>query len=142
MAADIIENYEEKMDAFQFIKDVAVDWDDTKILTAEPGEYIATARKAKGTNNWFLGAITNQDSRKLDLSLNFLDPEKSYILTAYADAPNASWNKNPEAYEIKKSIVNNKTILKASLANGGGLAASIILANKNDMKGLKKYQSK
>jgi hypothetical protein len=142
MAADIIENYEEKMDAFQFIKDVAVDWDDTKILSAEPGEYIATARKAKGTKNWFLGAITNQDSRKLDLALNFLDPKASYILTTYADAPNASWDKNPEAYEIKKSIVNSQTILKANLANGGGLAASIILADKNEIKGLKKYQSK
>lgn len=142
MAADIIENYEEKMDAFQFIKDVSVDWDDTKILTAEPGEYIATARKAKGTNNWFLGAITNQDSRKLDLALNFLDPNASYILTTYADAPNASWDKNPEAYEIRKSIVNNKTVLKANLANGGGLSASIIMANKNEIKGLKKYQSK
>ena len=142
MAADIIENYEEKMDAFQFIKDVSVDWDDTKILTAEPGEYIATARKAKGTNNWFLGAITNQDIRKLDLALNFLDSNASYILTTYADAPNASWDKNPEAYEIRKSIVNNKTVLKANLANGGGLAASIIMANKNEIKGLKKYQSK
>ena len=140
MAADIIENYEEKMDAFQFIKDVAVDWDDTRILTAEPGEYIATARNAKGTQNWFLGAITNQDSRNLNLPLSFLEHDKTYVLTTYADAPDASWDKNPEAYIIEKSLVNSKTILKPILARGGGLAASIKIADAESFKGLKKYK--
>ena len=126
MAADFPENYEAHMDAFQFIKDVPVDWDDTKILAAEPGDYIAIARKGKGSNNWFLGAITDETARQLNADLSFLDKGKKYVATIYADADNADWKTNPEAYTIKKMVVNNTTHLLLKLAPGGGAAVSIV----------------
>ena len=126
MAADLPENYEAHMDAFQFIKDVPVDWDDTKILGAEPGDYIAIARKGKGTDNWFLGAITDENARQFAEDLSFLDKGKKYVATIYADAPDADWKKNPEAYTIKKMAVNSTTNLTLKLAPGGGVAVSIM----------------
>lgn len=126
MAADLPESYEKKMDAFQFIKDVAVDWDDSKYLEAEPGEYITEARKAKGTNNWFVGAITNENSRTATVDLSFLDAGKKYNATIYADADDAHYEKNPAAYKITKQVVDNKTILNLKLAPGGGCAVSIV----------------
>ena len=126
MVTDLPENYEAKPDAFQFIKDVAVDWDDTRILLAEPGEYIATARKAKGTNNWFLGAISDENERSLELNFDFLDKGKSYEATFYKDAPDASWDQNPEAYVIEKKTITSKTKMPVKLAKGGGLAVSIM----------------
>jgi len=139
MAADMPENYEKHMDAFQFVKDVAVDWDDTKILEAEPGEYITTARKAKGTSNWFIGAVTNANSRSSVISLDFLDKGQKYVATIYADADNADWHDNPEAYQIAKYLVTDKTKLALKLAKGGGAAISITLATADD-KGLKMYK--
>jgi hypothetical protein len=131
MAADIPENYEAHMDAFQFIKDVPVDWDDTKIIEAEPGAYITIARKEKGKNNWFLGAITNENARTTTISLDFLDPNKKYLATFYEDAENADWKNNPEAYSINQFEIdlkkNNKLELK--LAKGGGTAISFISKN-------------
>jgi glucan 1,4-alpha-glucosidase len=126
MAADLPENYEAHIDAFQFIKDVPVDWDDTKILAAEPGDYIAIARKGKGSNNWFLGAITDENARQLTADLSFLDKGKKYVATVYSDAANADWKTNPEAYTIKKVSVNNATHLLLKLAPGGGTAISIV----------------
>ncbi len=126
MAADLPESYEKRMDAFQFIKDVAVDWDDSKYLEAEPGEYITEARKAKGTNKWFAGAITNENARTATFDLNFLDAGKKYTATIYADADDADFEKNPEAYKITKQVVDNKTVLNIKLARGGGCAISII----------------
>lgn len=126
MAADLPENYEAHMDAFQFIKDVPVDWDDTKILAAEPGDYIAIARKGKESNNWFLGAITDENARQLTADLSFLDKNKKYNATIYADAADADWKTNPEAYTIKKMVVNNTTHLLLKLAPGGGAAVSIV----------------
>ncbi len=126
MAADLPESYEKKMDAFQFIKDVAVDWDDSKYLEAEPGEYITEARKAKGTNNWFLGAITNENERIAVADLSFLDAGKKYTATIYADADDADYQKNPAAYKITKQVVDNKTVLKLKLARGGGCAVSLV----------------
>jgi glucan 1,4-alpha-glucosidase len=126
MAADFPENYEAHMDAFQFIKDVPVDWDDTKILAAEPGDYIVIARKGKGSNNWFLGAITDETARQLNADLSFLDKGKKYVATIYADADIANWKTNPEAYTIKKMAVNNTTHLLLKLAPGGGTAISIV----------------
>lgn len=126
MAADLPENYEEHMNAFQFIKDVPVDWDDTKILAAEPGDYIAIARKGKGTDNWFLGAITDENARQLTADLSFLDKNKKYNATIYADAADADWKTNPEAYTIKKMAVNSTTHLTLKLAPGGGAAVSIV----------------
>jgi hypothetical protein len=126
MATDLPENYEAKPDAFQFIKDVAVDWDDTKVIHAEPGEYLTIARKAKGTNNWFLGSITDENARELNMDFSFLDKGKKYTATIYRDAPDASWDKNPEAYVIEKITITNKSKLTLKLAPGGGTAISII----------------
>ena len=126
MAADLPENYEAHMDAFQFIKDVPVDWDDTKILAAEPGDYVVIARKGKGTGNWFLGAITDENARQLVEDLTFLDKGKKYVATIYGDAPGADWKTNPEAYTIKKMTVTNTTHLQLKLAPGGGAAVSIV----------------
>lgn len=125
MAADLLENYEGHMDAFQFIKDVPTDWDDTKILEAEPGDYLTTARKAKGTGNWFIGAITDENSRNTVLPLTFLDKGKKYEATIYADAANSDWKNNPEAYQIKKVTVTSSSKLNLKLAAGGGAAISI-----------------
>jgi hypothetical protein len=130
MAADLPENYEKHLDAFQFIKDVAVDWDDTKYLEAEPGDYITVARKAKGTNNWFVGAITDENSRTANIDLSFLDKDKSYKATVYADSKDAHWEKNPMAYEISTKQVTSKDLLKINLAEGGGCAISIIESRK------------
>ena len=126
MAADLPEIYEKKMDAFQFIKDVAVDWDESKYIEAEPGEYITVARKAKGTNNWFLGAVTNENGRNTSVSLNFLDNNKKYTAIIYADADDANYQTNPAAYKITKQVVDNKTVLNLKLAPGGGCAISIM----------------
>ena len=126
MAADLPENYEAHMDAFQFIKDVPTDWDDTKIVEAEPGDYITTARKEKDTENWFVGAITDEQSRTVSLSFDFLTAGTNYEATIYRDADNADWKTNPEAYIIEKMMVTNKTKLKIKLASGGGFAVSVM----------------
>ena len=112
MAADLPENYEAHMDAFQFIKDVPVDWDDTKILAAEPGDYISIARKEKGTANWFIGAITDENSRKAVMPLSFLDKGTRYVASIYHDAANADWKDNPEAYTIEQYLVDSNTTLQ------------------------------
>ncbi len=126
MAADLPENYDRYPDAFRFIEEVAVDWDDTKILEAEPGDYISIARKAKGTGNWFVGGITDEHSRKSSFSCDFLDAGKKYLATIYRDADNADWETNPEAYKIEKKMIDKKTVLNISEAAGGGFAISII----------------
>jgi hypothetical protein len=139
MAADLPENYQLHMDAFQFIKDVAVDWDDTRIIEAEPGDYITIARKEKGSNNWFLGAITDENSRSASIPFRFLDDGKKYVATIYRDADNADWKNNPEAYSIEKYIVTNQSSFKLKLAAGGGAAVSIIPATSDQVKQIKLY---
>ena len=126
MAADLPKNYLAKADAFQFIKDVAVDWDDTKILEAEPGDYLTIARKEKGKDNWFLGGITDEQGRTTDIPLSFLDKGKKYTAIIYADAPDADFQKNPEAYRITKQTVDANSSLHLVLANGGGVAVSFV----------------
>lgn len=126
MAADIPENYNRFLDAFQFIKDVALDWDKSLYLEAEPGDYVTIARKAKGTENWFVGCTADENGHTSNLSLNFLTPGKKYEATIYADAKDASWDKNPQAYTIKKQVVTSKTKLTLKAASGGGFAISII----------------
>lgn len=126
MAGDFPENFNKYMDAFQFIKDVPVDWDDTKILEAEPGDYITIVRKAKGKPNWFLGAITDENSRKTSLKLDFLEENEKYEATIYRDADNADWHTNPAAYKIEKRVVTHKNLLELRLAKGGGCAVSFI----------------
>lgn len=139
MAADIPENYERFMDAFQFIKDVAIDWDESRYLEAEPGEYITIARKAKGTNDWYIGCTAGADGHKSNLALDFLDPGKTYIATVYADAKDANWETNPQAYTIKKGTVTNKTRLNLRAASGGGYAISIReVKDKAETKGIKR----
>jgi hypothetical protein len=139
MAADYPENYEKRMDAFQFIKDVPVDFQDSKIIEAEPGEYITIARKEKNSDSWYIGAITNENSRNAIIALDFLDKGKKYVATIYADAADADWKNNPEAYQIKSFAVNAGTKLNIKLANGGGAAVSIRLSADSD-KGLKNYK--
>ena len=112
MAADMIENYEKHMDPFQFIKDVAVDWDDSRYIAAEPGRYIVAARKAKGTGNWFVGCTASEHGYNTPLKLDFLDAGKKYIATVYADAKDADYKTNPHAYIIKKGVVTAKSVLK------------------------------
>ncbi len=141
MAADLIENYEARPDAFQFIKDVAVDWDDTKVLEAEPGDYIVVARKEKGKGNWFLGAVTDENTRSFTETLSFLDAGKPYVATIYRDADTAHWQNNPEAYIIEKFIVDSKTNLNLKLAAGGGCAVSLMPAGADDLKNIKKYKA-
>lgn len=140
MAADLPENYEARPDAFQFIKDVAVDWDETRVLEAEPGDYVLITRKGKGTANWFLGAITDENARQFTESLGFLDADKKYVATIYRDADNAHWKDNPEAYVIEKFLVDAKTMLKLKLAPGGGTAVSLMPATDADLKQYKKYK--
>ena len=141
MAADLPENYEAHMDAFQFIKDVPVDWDDSKIIEAEPGDYVTIARKEKGDPNWFIGAITDENSRTATVPLSFLDNSTKYIATIYADATNADWKDNPTAYTIKQFVVTNKNILSLNLAKGGGAAVSIMPTTKDQLKKIKNYRN-
>jgi len=140
MAADLPENYEKHMDAFQFIKDVAVDWDDSKILQAEPGDYLMIARKAKNSANWYLGAITDEQARNFSQALSFLDAGKKYVAKIYRDGAGADWEKNPMVYAIDTFIVDQKTVLKLQLAPGGGTAISLMPASEADVKSLKKYK--
>jgi hypothetical protein len=125
MAADLPENYEAKLDAFKFIKEVPVDWDDTKIIEAEPGDYITIARKQKGKNDWYIGAITDENKRTAVMPLDFLAKGKKYIATIYRDADNADWKNNPEAYTIEKKEVDASSVLSIKLAPGGGCAVQV-----------------
>lgn len=125
MAADLPENYAKHMDAFQFIKDVAADWDDTKILSAEPGDYIHTARKAKGTDNWFVGGITDENPRDFTVDFSFLDKGRKYEATIYEDAKDADYINNPQSYHIYKKTITSKTKLPVHLVRSGGYAISV-----------------
>lgn len=125
MAADLPEHYEKYDDAFQFIRDVACDWDDSRYLEAEPARYITVARKAKGTDNWFIGGKCNEDGHKSELRLDFLDKGKKYDCTVYADAKNAHYEKNPKAYVITKKVVKSGDTLRLNMAPGGGFAVSL-----------------
>lgn len=135
MAADFPENYEKHLDAFQFIKDVALDWDKSIYLEAEPMEYITAARKAKGSSSWFVGSVTGLNPHNSTLRLDFLDKGKTYVATVYADAPDADYKTNPQAYTITKGLVTAKSVLKLHSVAGGGYAISIVEAK--DTKGLK-----
>ena len=125
MAADLPENYKRFPDAFQFIKDVALDWDESKYIEAEPGEYITVARKAKGTENWFVGNVNGTTPRTSKIKLDFLEDGKKYEATIYADAKDAHYKTNPQAYKITKKTVTSKSTLKLTSAPGGGYAISI-----------------
>lgn len=124
MAADLPQHYEKFMDAFQFIKDVAVDWSESRYLTARPGDYVVIARKAKDSGQWFLGGVTDEQRRTFDLRLDFLDPDQKYEATIYRDAPDADFHTNPQAYEIEKQTVTSEDVLSVTAAPGGGFAIS------------------
>ena len=141
MAADLVENYEKHMDAFQFIKDVAVDWDESRYLEAEPGDYITIARKAKGSNNWFVGGINDENARTAEFKLDFLDADKKYVATLYADGKDADYKDNPTSYQIKKGIVTAKTRFSVQEARSGGFALSLMEATPADLKNLKKWKN-
>jgi len=126
MAADLPENYNRFLDAFQFIKDVALDWDESHYLEAEPGEYVTVARKAKGENNWFVGNVNGITPRSTVLKLDFLEKGKTYEATIYADAKDAHYKTNPQAYTISKKKVTYKSTLKLNSVPGGGFAISIM----------------
>ena len=137
MAADMPEHYDRYPDAFQFIKDVAVDWDDSKYLEAEPGEYITVARKAKKTGRWFIGNVNGEKPRTSTVLFDFLDPAKKYIATIYADGKDAHFKTNPQSYSIRKVVVTGKSKLSQWCAPGGGYAVSIVEpADPREMKGL------
>lgn len=126
MAADLPENYRKYDDAFQFIRDVACDWDDSRYLEAEPARYITVARKAKGTDNWFIGGKCNEDGHTSTVKLDFLDKGRKYECTIYADAKDADYEKNPKAYTISKKTVKQGDVLKLTQARGGGFAVSVV----------------
>ncbi len=125
MAADLPENYIKFSDAFQFIKDVALDWDETYILEAEPGDYITIARKTKGKEEWFIGGITDENPRIATIDFSFLPVGKTYTATIYEDGKTADYKTNPQSYKIRKITVTSKTKLKQKLASSGGVAISI-----------------
>ncbi|MFM2386739.1 MAG: hypothetical protein RL660_1496, partial [Bacteroidota bacterium] len=130
MAADILENYEAKMDAFQFIKDVDCDWNKTVYLSAEPGDYVCIARQSKATpQNWFVGAITDENAREVEIDFSFLPAGVKYSATFYTDGIGASWDEDPESYRVTTSTVTSTTKLKVKLARGGGAAISLIPAD-------------
>ena len=141
MAADLVDNYEKHMDAFQFIKDVAVDWDESKYIEAEPGDYITIARKAKNGSNWFVGGITDENARMAEFKLDFLDADKKYVATLYADGKDADYKDNPTSYQIKKGIVTSKTKISVKEARSGGFALSLMEATGDDLKSVKKWRN-
>ena len=133
MAADLPENYDRFPDAFQFIKDVAVDWSESNYLEAEPGQYITVARKAKGTNNWFVGNVNGYEPRTSTINFAFLEKGKKYTATIYADGKDANYKTNPQAYKKQKIAVTNKSKLSQLSASGGGYAISIVEDQKQKM---------
>lgn len=142
MVSDLPENYERFKDAFQFIKDVKLDWEDSKYLEAEPGDYITVARKAKVSGDWFVGSTVDENGHDSYLKLDFLEPGQQYIATVYADDKGADCIKNPQAYIIKKGVVTAKSRLDIHSVSGGGFAISIKKATKNEVKGLKNLPRK
>jgi hypothetical protein len=127
MASDLPENYEKHLDAFKFIEDVPVNWSETKILEANPGEYVSIARREKNKPNWFIGSITNENARVFECKFDFLEKNKTYQLTLYKDGNDADYMKNPESYLIEKLTITNKSIIRIPIAKGGGCAMSIQL---------------
>ena len=139
MAADLPEIYEQHLDAFQFIKDVAIDWDTSLVLEAEPGDFITYARKEKGTENWFVGRTNDEISRTSKITFDFLDKDKNYVATIYSDSKDAHYLTNPKGYKIQKYRINSKSKLTQQCAPGGGYAISIMeVVNTKSVQGLKR----
>jgi hypothetical protein len=126
MAADLVEHYEANPEPLQFIKDVGVDWKHSKVLNGEVGDYVTIAREERGTGNWFIGGITDENSRSLDISFEFLEDNQNYTATIYKDGVKAHWNYNPLDIKIETRTINRNKALKLDLAEGGGFAISLI----------------
>ncbi|WP_246503567.1 glycoside hydrolase family 97 protein [Clostridium polyendosporum] len=139
MAADLPENYEKHRDAFQFILDVSTDWQDTKVLNGEIGDYVTIVRKDRNSEDWYLGSITDENGRTLEAKLTFLEPYKKYVAEIYADGPDADWKSNPYPIDIYKIIVDRNTILRLRLAPGGGQAIRIRPANTDEVNFIPLY---
>ena len=122
MACDLPENYERFPDAFQFIEDVPVDWSDSRYLEAEPARFITVARQDKHSDDWYVGAITDETPRTAVIDLSFLPKGQKFEATIYEDAPDADWKTNPQAYRIRTQKVDSKSVLRQPLASGGGAA--------------------
>ena len=133
MAADLPENYRKRMDAFQFIKDVAVDWETTLVPHAQIGDYVTVVRKDRHSDDWFLGSLTDEEGRLLEVKLDFLDQDKNYVAEIYRDGENGHWKTNPYDYVIERKVVNFKTTLPLRLAAGGGTAIRFRPATASDM---------
>ena len=127
MAADLPEHYSQFMDAFQFIKDVDIDWIQSKYLLAEPGEYVVVARQGKKNGQWFCGGVTDDQKRTLEVPMNFLEEGKTYEATIYSDAADADYKENPQAYVIEKKTVTSSDVLSMTMARGGGFAISFVV---------------
>ncbi|MET0637656.1 MAG: glycoside hydrolase family 97 protein [Chitinophagaceae bacterium] len=140
MVADLLENYEEKPDAFRFIREVPVDWDQTNIIEAEPGDYLTIARKEKAGDKWFVGAITDENERLAVIPLSFLDKDKKYRLTTYRDKPGSDYQNNSEGYIIETTWVDASSVLRIKLNRGGGAAVSLVPLEGKPEKSLKKYK--
>jgi hypothetical protein len=125
MACDLPDNYRRFSDAFKFIQDVAVDWSDSRYIEAEPGDYITVARREKGGNRWFVGAITDENERTAVIKLDFLEKGVKYEAEIYEDGKDAHWKDNPQSYKIRKIRVTADTVLKQRLASGGGVAITL-----------------
>ena len=125
MAADLPENYKGHP-AFQFIRDVGVDWEQSKVLNGEVGHYVTIAREERGTGNWFVGSITDEDGRDLEIKFDFLAPNTTYDAIVYKDGDKAHWNDNPQDYKMEKMTIDHSSNLTLKLAPGGGAAISLI----------------
>ena len=136
MAADLPENYEKYRDLFQFIVDVPADWEETRLLNGALGEYVTIARKQRGGDDWFIGSMTNEKKRDLDVPLAFLDQGKSYVAEIYRDADDADWQGNPQSYKIEKRLVTAGSTLSLHLASGGGAAIRLKTATPQEQKDL------
>ncbi|MCK7522144.1 MAG: glycoside hydrolase family 97 C-terminal domain-containing protein [Ignavibacteriales bacterium] len=133
MAADLPENYNAHP-AFQFIRDVGVDWDTSIVLNGEIGDFITIARKERNTDKWFLGSITDENERVVKISLNFLDEEKNICAAIYSDADDSHWDKNPTAYKIENKTVSSSDTLELKLAPGGGTAISFVPVSNFELR--------
>jgi hypothetical protein len=139
MAADLPENYERHMDAFRFIRDVAVDWDETRYLEAEPGDYLTVARKTRGRDEWFVGSITDEQARTAVVALDFMPAGRAYVAAIYADGPGAHWERAPMSYRVERFAVDARTVLRLALAEGGGAAVHLRPATDEELKTLRPY---
>ena len=134
MACDLPENYERFPDAFQFIKDVALDWSESRYLEAEPGKYVTVARKAKDSGQWFVGNVTGDRDYVSEIDFGFLDPDKTYVATVYADAPDANYLTNPQAYTVRQYRCTSRSSFSQKAVEGGGYAISFREAGADDRK--------